>query len=273
MSAVLMRLRADIRERVLGVVGVALLVGLAGAVVLAAAAGARRTSSTPSRVYRASHAADVLVNPDHTPDAESWKAVDGLPEVAASAQLVGVFGARLDGDGQLDVAFVYNAVIGANPDGRLFREIYIFPQRPNDVLSYDHLAGTPLLLVAVLGLLAIGSTIHLLVTSVRSRRRDVALLKTIGLSRGQALSAVLVQASALILLALAVAVAVPVGALAGRWLWVETARWLGIADDLPLPLLPLGVITIAALAGAATIAAGPGVLAARVQIATALRSE
>ncbi len=145
------------------------------------------------------------------------------------------------------------------------------PQRPNDVLSYDHLAGTPLVLVGVLGLLAIGSTIHLLVTGVRSRRRDVALLKTIGLSRRQALSAVLVQASALILLALAVAV--PIGAVAGHWLWVATARWLGIADDLTLPVLPLAAITVAALVGAATIATGPGVLAARVQIANALRTE
>jgi hypothetical protein len=37
--------------------------------------------------------------------------------------------------------------------------------------------------------------------------------------------------------------------------------------------VPLSAITIAALAAAATIATGPGVLAARVQIATALRSE
>src|SRR5205814_1526322 len=131
------------------------------------------------------------------------------------------------------------------------------PQRPNDVLSYDHLAGTPLLLVGVLGLLAIGSTIHLLVTGVRSRRRDVALLKTIGLCRRQALSAVLVQASALILLALAVAI--PLGALSGRWLWIETARWLGIADDLRVPVLPLAGVTLLALVGAAAIATGPGV--------------
>ncbi len=150
-------------------------------------------------------------------------------------------------------------------------EVYVLPQRPNDVMSYDRLAGTPLVLVAVLGLLAIGSTIHLLVTGVRSRRRDVALLKTIGLSRRQALSAVLVQASALILFALAVAV--PLGALSGRWLWIQTARWLGIADDLTLPLLPLAGVTVVALAGAAAIATGPGVVAARVQIATALRSE
>src|SRR5207248_1123761 len=45
-------------------------------------------------------------------------------------------------------------------------EVYDVPQRPNDVQSYDRLARTPLVLVAVLGLLAIGSTVHLLVTGV-----------------------------------------------------------------------------------------------------------
>jgi hypothetical protein len=72
---------------------------------------------------------------------------------------------------------------------------------------------------------------------------------------------------------LALAVAVPVGALAGRWLWLWTARWLGIADDLSLPILPILAVTVAALAGATAIATGPGVLAARIRIATALRSE
>jgi hypothetical protein len=149
--------------------------------------------------------------------------------------------------------------------------VFDAPQRPNDVLSYDRLTRTPLALVAVLGLLGLGSTVHLLVTSVRSRRRDVALLKTMGMSRLQAVSAVLVQAGAFILAALAFAL--PVGALTGRWLWIETARWLGIADDLTIPLLPLFVVAAVALAGATTIATGPGVLAARVQIANALRSE
>ncbi len=192
--------------------------------------------------------------------------------------------AAIPNDARLGSGFVLvGAAPGAGNIGPMLRhvvmhddpiaamEVYDFPQRPNDVLSYDRLAGTPLVLVAVLGLLAIGSTIHLLVTGVRSRRRDVALLKTIGLCRRQALSAVLVQASALILFALAVAV--PIGALSGRWLWVVTARWLGIADDVRLPVLPLAAVTLLALAGAAVIATGPGVVAARVKIANALRSE
>jgi putative ABC transport system permease protein len=145
------------------------------------------------------------------------------------------------------------------------------PQRPNDVLSYDRLTSTPLLLAAVLGLLAIASTVHLLVTGVRSRRRDVALLKTIGMSRRQALASVLVQSTTLMLISLLVAV--PLGVLAGRWLWVETAHWLGIADDLALPYFEiLGLVAIA-LVGALLIATPPGLLAARIRPAVALRSE
>jgi hypothetical protein len=145
------------------------------------------------------------------------------------------------------------------------------PQRPNDVLSYDRLTSTPLLLAAVLGLLAIASTIHLLVTGVRSRRRDVALLKTVGLSRKQALATVLVQASTLMLLSLAVAL--PLGVLGGHFLWVQTAHWLGIADDLGLPLPQLLGLAGVALLGALVIATPPGFIAARIRPAVALRSE
>jgi hypothetical protein len=61
--------------------------------------------------------------------------------------------------------------------------------------------------------------------------------------------------------------------LSGRWRWIVTARWLGIADDLGVPVLLLTAVTLFALAGATAIALGPGVVAARVQIANALRSE
>jgi hypothetical protein len=144
-------------------------------------------------------------------------------------------------------------------------------QRPNDVLSYDRLDRTPLILAAVLVLLALGSAIHLLVTGVRSRRRDVALLKTIGVTGGQARTAVLVQAS--VLVGLALVAAVPLGIVTGRWLWMATAHWLGIAADPALPWLQLSAVVVAALVAANLIAFGPASIAARIRPAVALRSE
>jgi ABC-type lipoprotein release transport system permease subunit len=145
------------------------------------------------------------------------------------------------------------------------------PQRPNDVLSYTHLSATPLILAAVLALLALGSAIHLMVAGVRSRRRDLALLKTIGLTRSQTRQAVFVQAT--VLTTIALAVSLPLGILAGVRLWSLTAHWLGIATDPSLPWPAIALVGAAALTIANLVAFGPAASAARTRPAVALRSE
>ena len=64
MGIVGMRLRAEWRRHWLGLIGLALLLGIASGAVLTAAAGARRTSSTIEHTLARSRSADVLVNPD-----------------------------------------------------------------------------------------------------------------------------------------------------------------------------------------------------------------
>jgi hypothetical protein len=78
---------------------------------------------------------------------------------------------------------------------------------------------------------------------------------------------------ATVLISLALAVALPTGILAGRWLWTETAHWLGIAPDPAIPagsllLVAAGVIVIANI-----IALGPATSVARTRPAVALRTE
>lgn len=66
------------------------LVGLAGAVVLTAAAGARRTDSAYGRFLSASHAADVLVSPNNTGFGGYYRALAELPGVQTVAPVIGV---------------------------------------------------------------------------------------------------------------------------------------------------------------------------------------
>ena len=64
----------------------ALLAGVAGAVVLAAVAGARRTDTAFARMLHETRAADVLVNPDYGNDsALDWHAVARLPMAVRSS--------------------------------------------------------------------------------------------------------------------------------------------------------------------------------------------
>lgn len=143
--------------------------------------------------------------------------------------------------------------------------------RPGDIQSYAGIRDTPLVLAAVLALLAVGTLAHMLITGVRRRRRDLAVLKTLGLTRSQLLKVVSWQASALA--AVALLAGLPLGALAGRWSWALFARTAGVAGqaDIPLPLVLLAIPTALLLAN--LIAVGPGWAAARTRPALILRSE
>ena len=110
-------------------------------------------------------------------------------------------------------------------------------QRPSDIQNYTGLRDTPLILGAVLALLAVGTLAHVLLTGVRRRRRDLAVLKTLGLLRSQLLRVVSWQASALA--ATALLVGLPVGLLAGRRAWALFAGSVGVAGtaEVPLPIV------------------------------------
>jgi hypothetical protein len=144
-------------------------------------------------------------------------------------------------------------------------------QRPGDIKNYASIRDTPLILGAVLALLAVATLAHVLLTGVRRRRRDLAVLKTLGLRRSQVLRVVSWQASALA--AAALLVGLPLGVLAGRWAWALLAGSAGVSAqaDVPVPLVLL-IIPIA-LALANVIAAGPGWTAARISPALVLRGE
>jgi hypothetical protein len=144
-------------------------------------------------------------------------------------------------------------------------------QRPGDIKNYAGIRDTPLVLGAVLVLLAVGTLAHVLLTGVRRRRRDLAVLKTLGLVRSQVLRVVGWEASALA--GAALLVGLPLGVLAGRWAWAIFAGSAGVsgAPDVPVPLVLAAVPVTLVLAN--LIAAGPGWDAARLRPATVLRTE
>ncbi len=153
----------------------------------------------------------------------------------------------------------------------LFTCIATSDQRPGDIENYAAIRDTPLVLGAVLVLLAVGTLAHVLLTGVRRRRRDLAVLKTLGLVRSQVLRVVAWEASALA--AVALLVGLPLGIIAGRWAWAIFAGSAGVSGvaDVPVPLVLLAIPVTLVLAN--FIAAGPGWDAARVRPASVLRTE
>jgi len=144
-------------------------------------------------------------------------------------------------------------------------------QRPGDIKNYAAIRDTPLVLAAVLGVLAVGTLAHVLPTGVRRRRRDLAVLKTLGFTRWEVLRTVAWEASALA--AAALVVGIPLGVIAGRVAWALFADATGIASQatVNVPLVLLAIPATLLLAN--VIAAWPGWTAARLRPATVLRTE
>jgi ABC-type antimicrobial peptide transport system permease subunit len=144
-------------------------------------------------------------------------------------------------------------------------------QRPGDIKDYASVRDTPLVLAAVLAALAAGTLAHVLLTGVRRRRRDLALLKTLGLTRSQVQGVVAWEATTFA--AVALIVGAPAGVVAGRWAWAMFANAAGVSSraTVEVQLLLLAIAVTLLLAN--LIAAWPGWRAARLRPAAALRTE
>jgi ABC-type lipoprotein release transport system permease subunit len=150
----------------------------------------------------------------------------------------------------------------------LYTEAAVLPTAVADLSRIDDL---PLALGAFLALLACATVAHALVTTVRRRRHDLAVLRAIGFTRRQTRGAIAWQST--LLAAVGLVVGVPVGVAVGRITW----RWL--ADEFPVVYVPpvalIAVLVVAAVALliANVLAAGPAHAATRIRPAEALRVE
>jgi hypothetical protein len=142
---------------------------------------------------------------------------------------------------------------------------------PKGVADFDRVNKLPAVLSALLILVAAGTLAHTLLTGVRRRRRDLAILKTLGFVRRQVGAAVAWQATTLALVALVFGL--PIGTASGRWVWQVFADELGIVPQPVVPFLALAVVVPATVLVANLLAAGPGRSAAGTRPALVLRSE
>jgi putative ABC transport system permease protein len=144
-------------------------------------------------------------------------------------------------------------------------------QRPAEIVNYKTVGLTPALLVSGVALGAVVALALTLFSSVRQRRRDLALLKTIGFVRRQLATSVAWQAS--VVAVVGIVVGIPLGVATGRWLWDLFARQI---YAVPYPTVPVGsllFVAIGTLVLANVVAAFPARSAARTPTALMLRAE
>jgi predicted lysophospholipase L1 biosynthesis ABC-type transport system permease subunit len=145
------------------------------------------------------------------------------------------------------------------------------PTAPVELDRLQQVDWFPVILAGLLALLAVIAVGHALVTSVRRRRREIALLKTIGFGRWQVSATVAWQATTLAVVGLVVGI--PIGVLIGREVWGRVANSLGVATVATMPALALVLTGVGAIALVNLIAFFPGRSAARTRPAVALREE
>ena len=116
-------------------------------------------------------------------------------------------------------------------------------QRPTRITDFNRVRDVPLLLSVLLTGIALVVVAHVLVTSVTARRRELALLATLGLRRRQLRVTVATQAT--VVAAVAVVVGAPLGLAIGRTLWRSFAAGLYVDPAAPMPVLAVVGVAVA----------------------------
>jgi hypothetical protein len=107
--------------------------------------------------------------------------------------------------------------------------------------------------------------------SARARRRELAILQSLGLDAGQTRGTVVVQSIATV--AAALVLGVPIGVVAGRSSWRAFAGELGVVPDPTTPLTVVVSVVLGGLVVAVLAALVPSLQAGKVLPAAGLRSE
>jgi hypothetical protein len=140
-----------------------------------------------------------------------------------------------------------------------------------DVLNIQRIHTLPLILAGVVAVLAAGALGHVLVTTLRARRRELAVLKAVGFVRRQIRALIAWEAMALAVVAMLVGL--PLGVVAGRWAWRFFAIQLGVVPEPAYPLWPTLVLVPAVIAVANLVAVVPALVAANTHSAAVLTAE
>jgi hypothetical protein len=143
-------------------------------------------------------------------------------------------------------------------------------QEPIDLLNFGRVQNLPLAVGLLLGVLAAGTLTHLLATSIRRRRWDLAVLKTLGFSPGQLRRTVAWQANTVAVLALVIGA--PVGVVIGRWIWLLFARQLGVVAVPTYSAIDAVALVMGALLVANLVALIPALAAGRTRASRILRT-
>jgi predicted lysophospholipase L1 biosynthesis ABC-type transport system permease subunit len=143
--------------------------------------------------------------------------------------------------------------------------------RPTAVVDLGRLHTLPLTLGIFFALLAAATVAHALVTTVRRRQHDLAVLRSLGFTRRQSRVAISWQATLITIVGLIIGI--PLGIAFGRLAWRTLADHFPLVYAPPFAIVAVILVIPVALVIANLLAAGPAQVATRISPARALHTE
>ena len=189
------------------------------------------------------------------------------PETGPYAYLVDV----RPGVNQLAAKRSLEAMTGPLSNSYNFGVVVQTVLHPAEIVDYRSLGTTPAVLGASLGVGAVAALGLTLLASVRRRRTEMAVLKTLGFTRSQLSSVVAWQSNVAVVIG--TIVGIPVGIAVGRTFWDLFAHEINAVPSPAVPVVLITLIVVGAIVLTNAVAAVPARFAARTPVAFLLRAE
>ena len=128
-------------------------------------------------------------------------------------------------------------IVSADPDGTPGGSYELRHARASAIVNTEQMGGQPLALAVGLAAAAVLSLALTVLSLVRRRRRELALLKALGMTRGQVRGVIAWQTTLMLLIA--VVIGGPLGIACGRLAWQAFADSLGVVPIVEVPVAAL----------------------------------
>ncbi len=154
---------------------------------------------------------------------------------------------------------------------RTYRGRMVPVQPGDDIRNLDRLSVAPWALAGLIATLAGATLVHALVTTVRRRRHDLAVLAVLGLVRGQ-VRQVMAWATA-VTMARAVVIGVPLGLVVGPKLWEILQDRVSVPSGAVRPVGMIVVVAVVSMVAGHTITTVATRSQLRLRLGTLLRGD
>ncbi len=146
-----------------------------------------------------------------------------------------------------------------------------FPHPPTDLVNFGEAVNFPLIFGLIVVLFGVATLLHMLLSSLNRRRREMGLLKSLGFVRRQIALSVTWQTTTVAMIG--IVLGVPLGIAAGRWVWSAFATNLGVVAVPVVAVWVVASIAAGTLVVANVLAVWPALMASRARPASLLKAE